>query len=60
MAKSKYCKTCKRETLHQEFDDKAVSGGKVAGALFTGGWSLLATGIRKGKNHACVACGTVN
>jgi hypothetical protein len=60
MAKSICCKTCKRDTLHHEFDDKAVSSGKVAGALFTGGLSLLVTGIRKGKNHACVVCGSVN
>ncbi len=60
MAKSQYCKNCKRDTVHQEFDDKAISGGKIAGAFLTGGLSLLATGVKKGKNHYCAICGTVN
>ena len=60
MAKAKKCSYCKRETLHQEFEDKSVSGGKIAGALFTGGLSLLATGVTKGKKYYCAICGTVN
>lgn len=60
MAKSRNCTHCNRVTVHEEFNDKSVSGGKIAGALLTGGWSLLATGVRKGKNHYCIICGTVN
>lgn len=60
MAKSKHCKHCKRDTIHEEFDDKAISKGKIAGALLTGGWSLLETGAKKGKNYYCIICGTVN
>jgi hypothetical protein len=59
--KSKNCKTCGRTTVHQEFDDKALSKAKIVGGyLLTGGISMLFTGIRKGKNFYCLSCGGVN
>lgn len=39
-------KLCKRNTVNEEVDDKAISKGKIAGALLTSGWSLLATGVK--------------
>lgn len=58
MAKSKHCKYCKRETVHEEFEDRAISTGKIiSGVLLTG---LPLFGIRKGKNYYCMVCGTVN
>ncbi len=53
--KSANCKTCKRKTIHEEFDDRAISGGKsVALFLFTG----LPIPLRKGRNYYCKVCGT--
>ncbi len=54
--KSCYCKNCKRKTVHQEFDDKSISGGKIAlGMILTG---LPIFGVRKGKNYYCMMCGS--
>ncbi|MDZ7897472.1 MAG: hypothetical protein U5N85_05515 [Arcicella sp.] len=58
--KSQKCKTCGRVTVHEEFDDKSISKVKSGLALMTGGWSLLATGLKKGSNYYCCICGTVN
>ncbi|PWK17061.1 hypothetical protein LV89_04512 [Arcicella aurantiaca] len=59
--KSQKCKNCGRVTVHQEFDDKALSTAKIVGGyLLTGGLSMLLTGVRKGKNYYCCICGTVN
>lgn len=58
--KSQKCKTCGRVTVHEQFDDKSISKGKVGIALLTSGVSLLFTGISKGKNYYCCICGTVN
>jgi hypothetical protein len=60
MAQSKFCKTCNRKTVHEEFKDQAISGGKIVTGYLTGGLSLLATGVRKGKGLYCISCGTVN
>ena len=57
--KIKKCSTCKKDTVHQDFKDEAISGGKVALALLTGGVSLIG-GIKKGNGWYCLRCKTVN
>ncbi len=60
MSKAIYCKKCRQKTVHEEFNDRSVSGGKILTGYLTGGTSLLFTGVRKGKGYYCIACGTVN
>lgn len=60
MAKSKNCKHCKRDTVHEKFEDQSISGGKLIAGFLTGGVSLLATGVKKGSGWYCAVCGTVN
>jgi len=59
VAKQKYCKHCNRETLHEEFENKSVSAGKVFLGLASAGLSLFATGVKKGKGYYCTLCKTV-
>jgi hypothetical protein len=59
--KSKKCNgPCGRVTVHQEFKDQSISGGKLIAGFLTGGVSLFATGVKKGSGWYCVVCGTVN
>jgi hypothetical protein len=58
--KTKKCSTCKKDTVHQEFKDQSISGGKLLAGFLTGGASLLATGVKKGSGWYCLRCKTVN
>jgi hypothetical protein len=55
--KSAYCKTCKQKTVHQEFEDRAISGGRIAAGMLLTGVPIF--GVRKGKNWHCGGCGGV-
>jgi hypothetical protein len=54
-----HCQTEGRVHTKQVKTKKGISGGKAAAALFTGGWSMLATGLsrKEGSTEAhCDAC----
>lgn len=52
-----HCKTKGRVTTEIVKRKKGVSGGKVMGALFTGGFSLLATGLSRKETMTHARCG---
>lgn len=57
-----HCHTKGHVHTHQVYLKKGISGGKVMGALFTGGLSLLATGLSRKEQATeaqCSKCGSV-
>lgn len=56
-----YCETKGQVRMRTKQQKKGISGGKAVGAVFTGGASLLVTGIsrrEKGTQAHCCKCST--
>jgi hypothetical protein len=54
-----HCQTRGRVTTRRTRVKRGVSGGKATGAILTGGWSLLATGLARKESVTqanCAAC----
>jgi hypothetical protein len=56
-----HCQTRGKVSTRQIRVKRGVSGGKATGAVLTGGWSLLATGLARKESVTqanCAACGS--